>query len=134
MRTLLTLLAASLAATAAEDGWDKVMKLTSGTEIGIFKRAGKQPLTAQVDEAFAERILVVIKNEQVSIDKQDIDRIDYRPRKKGNVTSETKTTRDTESRPPTIVNRPGSTSTSSTVNIEGKPGFETLYRRIGAVK
>jgi hypothetical protein len=39
----------------------------------------RSPVMAQMDEANEERILVVVKNEQVSIPKEQIDRVDARP-------------------------------------------------------
>ena len=67
-------------------------ELKSGTELRIYKKDAKQPLLVKMDEATDESLLVVLKNEQVSIPKDQIDRIDYRPtRTGGRVITENKT-------------------------------------------
>src|SRR5260370_34195813 len=90
-RTLVFVFAA-MAAFGADD-WGKIRELKTGTELRIYKKGAKQFLLATMDEANAERLIAVVKNEQVAIAKDDIDRIDYRPvRPRGRVTKETTTT------------------------------------------
>ena len=133
MYKLLLLFAAFLAFGAEKDQWTKVRDLTSGTELRIYKHAAKQPMLAKMDEAKDDSLIVVYKNEQISIAKSDIDRIDYRPQNGKRVTTETKVNpRDPNSTPntatrPQPANVPGQ-STSSSVNF-GKPEFETIYRK-----
>ncbi len=133
LRCLAVLLAYG-AAFAAEDPWAKVKDLKSGTEIRIYKKGGAQPLTGKLDEARDESLTVVFKNEQVTIEKDAIDRLDCRPVKPGGrMTSETKTkTEAPDAKPPAGMAHgapvPGSSSSTS-VSFGGKPDFEVLYRR-----
>ena len=121
-------------AVAADDGWSKVVELKSGTELRIMKKGAQQPLLAQMDEANEERIIVIVKNEQTAIPKDQIDRLDRRPEQKGSrVRTETKvTTEQPGARADLPMPKSGSpqgTSTSSGMTIVGKPDFETIYRR-----
>ena len=77
--SLILALTAALTLVAADDPWQKVQELKSGTELRIQKKGAAQPVLAQMDEANEERIVVVVKNEQVAIAKDQIDRIDFRP-------------------------------------------------------
>jgi hypothetical protein len=88
-----------------------------------------------MDEANDERLIVVIKNEELAIQKDDIDRVDCRPATKSRVTKETRTTQ-TDSTQTTPVgpqpqgSRPGpATSTTTSFGGASKPDFETIYRR-----
>ncbi len=130
MRPLVLLLLGSLAAFAAEDPWTKVKDLKSGTELRIFKKGVSQPVMAKMDEATDESLKVVVKNEQVAIPKNQIDRIDSRPVSgKATTRSETKTTDpDTTPGPPGHGSRTPGTSSSTSLSL-GKPDFETVYRR-----
>ncbi len=133
MSRFLFLVLAAAAALAANDPWAKVKDLKSGTELRVFKKGTAQPVMAKMDEANDERLVVVVKNEQIAIARADIDRLDYRPSKRtSRVTTrtESKTTDpDTRPAPPGFESRTPGTSSSSTVNIGSKPDFETLYRR-----
>jgi hypothetical protein len=126
---------ACLTVFAADDPWDKVRELKSGTELRILKRGSSKPVMATMDEANDERLIVVIKNEQLAIQKEDIDRIDFRPAVKSRATKETHTT-TTDSTQTTPVgpqpkgSQPGpSSSTTTTYGGGSKPDFETIYRR-----
>lgn len=86
---------------------------------------------AKMDEANDERIVVVVKNEQMAIPRDEVESIDARPGK-SRVTRETKTT---TSDMPDLKPNPGprgtpgpSTSSSSTISM-GKADFEPVYRR-----
>jgi hypothetical protein len=132
------LLISAVLACAADDPWAKVRELKSGTEVRIFRKAAKQPTIGKFDEATAENVVVVVKNEQVAIPKDEIDRLDARPSGGSRVKPESKVTSKgpgdpdaTRSGPPSAY--PGSsTSTSTSLNIGGKPDFETIYRRTAA--
>lgn len=130
------LLLGTMLATGADDPWTKVRELKSGTELRIYKKEAKQPLLVKMDEATEESLLVVLKNEQVSIPKDQIDRIDYRPaRTSGRFTTENKTTiADPDLSKMSAAGRPGdshgpTSSSSSSVSVNSKPDFETIYRR-----
>lgn len=135
MRAQLFLALATMTAFAADHPWDKVRELRTGTELRIIKKGSKQPILAIMDEANDERLVVVIKNEQKAIDKEEIDRIDFRPATKSKIAKETRTTQTDAAqnatagaRPPGTSDRP-STSTSTSFGSAAKPDFETIYRR-----
>jgi hypothetical protein len=129
----------ALIAFAADDPWTKVKELKSGTELRVYKKGSTQPLTVKMDEANDDRLVIVNKNEQSSIPREEIDRIDARPSAKRPVTKESKTTTtDAASDPRSTIpgpkgNGPGTTTSSSTgYSFGSKPDFETVYRRPAA--
>ncbi len=134
MRSLLLFLLA-IPLPGADDTWGKVRELASGTELRIYKKAAREPLLVKLDEATDERLVVVMKNEQVSIPREQIERIDYRPPRRGSrFVKETKTkTEVNEVNPPAIgpgqTPRGPSSSSSTSFSVQPKPDFETIYRR-----
>ena len=126
---------AAFAAFAAENSWDKVRDLKTGTELRIFKKGTHQPVVGTMDEANDDRLIAVVKNEQVAIQKDDIDRIDYRPAGKTRPVKETRTTQSdsTQTTPvgpvPQGTRAGPTTSTSTSFGGGSKPDFETIYRR-----
>jgi len=138
MSRLLLFLFTALLAFAADNPWAKVKDLKTGTELRIFKIKAKQPILAKMDELTDESLVVIVKNEQTAIPKEEIDRIDYRPPQTGSrVTKESKTTTTTDlpepvgPRPTPGASVPGMSS-SSGVSVGSKPDFETIYRRTSA--
>ena len=137
MSKFLLLLTTAALAFGADNPWAKVKDLKTGTEIRVYKVGGKQPIVAKMDELTDESLIVVLKNEQKAIARDEIERIDARPAPTGSrVIKETKTTSDL---PEPVGPRPtpgGSsvpgTSSSSGVYTSGKPDFETIYRRTAA--
>jgi len=141
MSRVIFFLLAAAAAFAADDPWTKVQELKSGTEIRVLKRGATQPITGKFDEATDERLILVVKNEQVAIAKDQVDRVDYRPAAGRRVT----VTGKTEQIDPTAAKEPragmnhepegGGTSTSTGISVGSKPDFALLYRRpMGAPK
>ncbi|HEY3825355.1 MAG TPA: hypothetical protein VGL82_12405 [Bryobacteraceae bacterium] len=130
-RLLFVLLAAS-AAFAADDPWARVKDLKSGTELRIYKRGTAQPVLAKSDEVTEDNLIVVVRNEEIAIAKDLVDRIDARPNKSGRVTTET-TSRQTDPdpvpQPPGQASAVPGTSTSSSLGIGSKPDFEMIYKR-----
>lgn len=131
-RSLLLLLTAA-AAFAAGDPWAKVKELKSGTEIRIARKGVPQPLEAKLDEVRDDAVVIVLKNEQTAIPKEEIDRLDYRPKSGSRVTAETKSSVERmETKPAAGMSHsspvPGQTY-SSGVNVGSKPAYETVYRR-----
>lgn len=126
LRTLLILLTA-IPLAGADDPWLKVRQVKSGAELRVYKKGAKQPMLAKMDEASEEKLVVVLKNEQVAIDKDQIDRIDYRPpHPGGRMKTESKsTTESSDTKAPT-------SSTSTALTVQSKPDFETIYRRAPA--
>jgi uncharacterized sporulation protein YeaH/YhbH (DUF444 family) len=119
----------------AENPWAKVRELKSRSELRIYKKGVREPLMATLDEVNEDRILIVVKNEQMSVAKDDIDRLDARPSGKtpSKVVKETtvKTTEpDYTPHPPGGVQVPGESYNTSVSRSSGsKPDFETVYRR-----
>jgi hypothetical protein len=124
MARILVLLLTAMTLLGAEDPWTKVRQVKSGAELRIYKKGAKQPVLAKMDEANEERVLVVVKNEQVAIHKDQIDRIDYRPPQSGGrlKTESKSTTESQDSKAP-------SSSTSTALTVQSRPDFETIYRR-----
>jgi hypothetical protein len=133
---LLFFLLAGITAFAADDPWAKVRELKGGTELRIHKKGAMQPVLARSDDVTDENLIVVVKNEQVAIPKDQVDRIDYRPTKPGGrLTKETTskpTEPDTTPGPPGHGSRVPGVSTSSNVSIASKADFEPIYRRPAA--
>jgi hypothetical protein len=132
LRILLFLLAA-IVALGADEPWAKVRGIKRGTELRIYKTSAKLPVLAQIDEANEENLIIIVKNEQMAIARDQIDRIDYRP-PGGRVSKETKSRVDS---PETGALKPDgaqpssrpSSSSSTSVSVHSKPDFETIYRR-----
>jgi hypothetical protein len=123
-------------ASLAAKPWDRVRELKSGTELRIVKRRGSGPILAVMDEANNDRIIVIVKNEQIAIDRDDIDRLEARPRSPSRVTKQTRVANDTGSEPASVGPQPQYTrpagpggSVSTSYGIGSKPDFETIYNR-----
>jgi hypothetical protein len=140
MKTFVLLCCGAVAAFGADDPWAKVKEIKSGSELRIYKKGSTQPLLVKMDEANDERIVVVTKNEQSAIAKEDIDRLDARLSGKPRVTKETKTSvTDAASDPRSAIPSPASrgnvggagtsTSYSTGYSMGSKPDFELVYRR-----
>jgi hypothetical protein len=87
-----------------------------------------------MDELKEESLLVVIKNEQVAVKREEIDRIDARQPGGVKVTRDSRVTQEMKA-DSAVAGRPGdvgsSTSSSTSLTIGGKPDFTTVYRRGG---
>jgi hypothetical protein len=132
MRKLLFfLLLLAAAAYAADDPWAKVKALKSGSELHVFKKGAAQPVTAKMDELTDENLLVLLKNEQVAIPKDQIERIDARPSaSRTTIKNDSKTTDpDLRPSPQGQGSRTPGTTSSTSVAIGNKPDFETVYRK-----
>jgi hypothetical protein len=122
-----------LFALAADDAWEKLKAVKSGSEVRVFRKGHAKPIEANLGDVTDESLILALKKEQKAIPKEEIDRVDARPGGKAGVTRESKTTNDVTNpqppAPPNPYNRPGpSGSVSSGVTI-GKPGYETVYTR-----
>jgi len=134
MRWLAIVLLAAVTACAADDPWTKVRDLKSGTELRIFKKGGMHPIQAKMEQANPDSLIIVLKNEELAIPREQIDRIDYRPLKAGGrVTKETRETvetADAQTAAETRNNIPSETVSSGTSYVIGPlPDFQTIYRR-----
>ncbi len=137
MRFLLLAALTAVVAFGADEAWKKVTQLKSGGDVRVFKKGSRQPVVAKMDEADEDRLLVATKNEQLSIAKEDIERIDYRaPASSKGPTKRTRTTQsDPEPPRPGMPNVTPGPSTSSSTDYEwgSKGEFETVYRRTVAI-
>ncbi len=118
---------------AADNPWAKVTALPNRSELRIYQKGVRDAITATLADATDERIVVVVKNKQMTIAKDDIERIDARPmepKKKPEVTT-TQTTTDPDLAPRLGAGPPmPNTSTSSGMSFGGnKPDFKTVYTK-----
>jgi hypothetical protein len=136
MTRLVFICFAALTLLGADDPWLKVQALPNRSELRIYKKDAREPLTVILADANEERIVVVDKKTQLTIHKEDIDRIDARPvtppGQKPAVTSTEKredpdyTPRSGPSTGPALP----TTSSSSNMSFGGnKPDFRTVYLR-----
>jgi hypothetical protein len=133
IRNLAIVFSAAALAAAADNPWDKVKELKSGAEVRIIRKGVAQPIEAKFDELTDENVLIVLKNEQKAIPREEVERLEARPKSGSRVSSETKHTIERpgptpQSKPTEKPNLPGETY-SSGVNIGSKPAYETIYRR-----
>src|SRR5262249_55001803 len=104
-----------------------------------FAKAPNNPLWPGSNEANEHRMVIVVKNQQVAVPRDEIDRIDYRAPNSGTkATKETRTKRaDPNAGASRVgmpseqgkVNVPGGGSSSTAVTFGSKGEFETVYRR-----
>jgi len=139
MTKAVILLCAAALAWGADDPWAKVKELKSGTELKVYKRGSTQPQIVKFDELTDENLVVVNKNEQVAIARDQVDRIESR--QSGSRTRTTTDTATAEShaatdqrsnipgpnQPPGAMHAP--TSTTTTGVTWTKQDFEVIYRR-----
>ncbi len=125
-----------MSAFAADDGWAKVKALASGTELRIGKIGSRTPILAKIDQATDESLIIATKTEQLSIPKDQIAKVEYRPPQTASrIVKETKTDNtplatDAARPSPGPTRTPGpSGSSSSSVSIGGKPDFQVLWIR-----
>lgn len=129
----LTLSLTSLPAQPTSD-WSRLKDLTPGSELRIYRQGSPKPLEARFGEIREDHLVILRKDEETSIPRTEIDRIDWRASKPA-VKRETVTSTDPRavpgSQPPDPRRRTGgpSGSTSSTVTFRGKGRFETVYLR-----
>ncbi|HXK06698.1 MAG TPA: hypothetical protein VMS37_30160 [Verrucomicrobiae bacterium] len=132
------LLCAGMLAFGADDPWAKVKELKTGTELQVYKRGAAQPLNVKMDELTDENLVVINKNAQVAIPRDQIDRIDARPIARVRTVTDTADAQkdaatDPRSNIPGPNQPPGTIHQTSTTATNGvtwtKQGFETVYRR-----
>jgi len=134
VRILTFLLIAAAAFGTEIDSWAKVRELKGGLDVRIYKTGSTRALPAVLYSATADALIVVIRNEQVSVAKDDIDRLDYRPPQNGRspkskVTSSSETPMVKNGAAPVPREGSGNLNMSTTRELGLKPGFETIYKR-----
>ena len=130
-------LCTAVLAFGADDPWAKLKELKTGTELRVYKKGAAQPLLVKMDELTDDNLVVIDKNQQTAIARDQIDRVDCRPTGKSRVTKQsTSKVNDSVGDPKAVIpgpmgtGHPGpSTSSSSNLSIGSKPDFETIYRR-----
>ena len=134
MKPFLVVLATAATVLAADD-WLNVIKLKSGTELRILRDGSKQPFVAQMDHATEDSLFIATKTEQTVISKDEIERIDYRPKGGSRMVKQSAVTKSGPGNPSPSEERVGgrppgpSHSASTNVSIGSKADFETIYRR-----
>lgn len=123
------LLAFAAALPGADEAWAKLQNLKSGTELRVFKKDLKQPVAALFADSTDTSLIVVVKNKQLAILKDDIDRIDYRPGKGKTKVTSTAKTNDPDVNKKTPLDSDVPTQSYSTSISRDTPGFETVYER-----
>ncbi len=118
----------------ADNPWVKVKALPNRSELRIYQKGVRDPIVATLADSTDESIVVVAKNKQMTIAREDIDRLDARPveaKKKPEVTTTEKTTDpDYTPHPPSSGTQVPAMSSSSSVSFGGnKPDFKTVYTR-----
>ena len=136
MRLLLVFLAA-LTAFAADNSWTKLSDLKSGTELRVYRTGNKPPMLAAFADVNEDNLIVIVKNTETAIPKDEIDHIDARGKaEKPTMSTETHASDDPpQVGAPNIHQQEGLTSSSSSsVSFGGGKGdFRTVYRRNLAV-
>jgi hypothetical protein len=137
VKTILFLCAAALAYGAA-DPWAKVKEVKTGAELRVYKRGAIQPLAVKMDELTDENLVVINKNAQLAIPRDQIERIDARPNGRTRTVTNTQTAEqnaatDPRSTIPGPNQPPGAVHAQSTTAASGvtwtKQDFETIYRK-----
>jgi hypothetical protein len=133
MRVALVLLLTIAGLFAADDPWGKVKDLKTGSELRIFRKGAVKTILATLDNATDENLIVVVKNEEIAIPREDVDRIDARPKQaSAGGTRQTETIdHGPEGQTPSPQGHPSgpSTSTNTSYSFGSKPEFQTVYRR-----
>jgi hypothetical protein len=135
MRKLALFLCTAFLAFGVDDPWAKLKELKTGTELRVFKKGAAHPLLVKMDELTDDNLVVINKNEQTAIPRDQIDRVDYRPSGKRVTKENTTKVNDGVGDPKAVIPGPNpgpagpSTSTSSGLSIGSKPDFETIYKR-----
>jgi hypothetical protein len=127
----------------ADDGWEKLKDLPSGSDLKIYQLGSVQPKLAKFADVTDSNLIILVKNEQVALPKEGIDRIEARPlvkKSRKTVVREThlddpaKSSTDAGPHGPTAGpqrNTPGTPGYSSSASViyGDKGDFSIVYRR-----
>lgn len=133
--SLLLSLVTAVAAFTDDDPWAKVRELKGGTQLRIYKVGEKDPIVAKLDRAGEESVIVITKTAQVSIPKEEIERLDVRVAGSRSAAAQTRVDRKVAPKGAEVAGNtiPGAT-TSVTSGLHRPQGFATIYRRPPAGK
>jgi len=134
MTRIALLLLAALTLFGADSPWLKVQKLPNRSELRIYRKGEKSPMNAILADTSADAIVVVAKDKQLTVHKDEIDRLDARPPAKPSKSHVTTTEKQSD---PDYTPQPGpghvalpATSSSSSLSFGGNKGeFKTVYTR-----
>jgi hypothetical protein len=138
MKSLILLLLSAIALPAAgDDPWQPVRELRSGAELRVYKVGAKDPFSAKLDRTTDSSVIVITKTGQLSIPREEIERLDCRRSDRGPVVKETRTERKVNPKGAEVTanTTPGATtSVKTTLDLPGKSAFYTVYDRKTAAK
>lgn len=135
MTRLTLILLAALTLFGADNPWLKVRQLPNRSELRIYRNGDKSPLNAVLADTSDDAIVVVAKNKQLTLRKDEIDRLDARPPAKPSKPEVTTTSKQTD---PDYTPQPGpgarpalpGTSSASGISFGSNKGdFKTVYTR-----
>jgi hypothetical protein len=134
MTRIALLLLAALTLFGADNPWIKVQELPNRSELRIYRKGEKSPMNAILADASADAIVVVAKDRQLTVHKEEIDRLDARPPAKPSKPQVTTTSKQND---PDYTPQPGpghtavpTTSSSSSMSFGSNKGeFRTVYTR-----
>jgi hypothetical protein len=132
MKPIVLLLLTAMASFAADDSWAKVRELKRGVELRVYTANTKEPIRATFDQASDESLIVITKDGQLSILKDDIERVDRRREPPRPIVKETQVDRKIAAKGAEVTSNtiPGATTSVKTrVDIPSKSAFETIYDR-----
>ena len=133
MRAALVLLLTVAGLFAADDPWGKVKDLKTGSDIRVFRKGSVKAVLGTFDQATDDNLILVVKNEEIAIPRDEVERLDARPKEGGTPPTKTTTTVDKgpEGQAPSPQGHPAgpSTSTNTSYSFGSKPDFQTVYRK-----
>jgi hypothetical protein len=114
----LAALLACVLAWAADD-WQKVRDLASNSEVRVYQKDSTKPLDGKTSGATDRKLILTTKNAVLSINKADIDRVDYHPPRKMVRTDTSESNNDGSS----------NSQSASTSYSWSREGWQTIYQR-----
>lgn len=132
MKRIALLILTATACLAADDPWAKVRELKRGGELRVYEVNAKEPIRATFDRASDESLIVITKDGQVSILKEDIERVDCRRGERRPLVKDTKVERKIAPKGAEVTSNtiPGATTSVKTrVDLPSKAAFDTIYER-----
>jgi len=103
------------------DEWQKVKDLKTGSDLRIYKKGAVKRIEAKSGSVTESSVVVVMKNEEVAIQKADIVRVDFRPPATKPTKSETRTKG---------VDASGNPTDSLSGGLSwGRDGWQTVFKR-----
>jgi len=137
MARIAAFLLLALTLLGADTTWTRVKDLKSRAEMRIYKKGAREPVNATFYDATDDKVIVVVKNDQVAIARDEIDRIDARTVDTNRKVSVEHTEKEVPPDPvprPNVTAAPPGSEYSSGVNVGGgsKSPFQTVYVRPAA--